>query len=253
MSFLNFILRLPSLINSIYYDFNIIYEDDNIQWFVERWLKYVYFEPYTFCDILRGLGIKTPVVLSDFNETEGSFRCKPIKGQEVTISLKNRVSHEICITYNNETLIYSVGINYRSEIVTTFEGREMSKENKFLSSSFGPYFSKRKLKYDDGRILNIKIDVPNIYRCNLESARIKSQQNCQEIDTFLIDLPDDFALEAVYERVMRLLGYSDQELETSENVEFYYHINVGGINKILDRIEVEKGEITYWKSEDKKA
>ena len=252
MSLLNFILRLPYYLKNLYYNNNVIYENDTIKWFVEKWLKYVYFEPYTFCTILSRVGIRTPVVLSDFDVVRGSFKCESITGQEVIISLNNGDLHnsfsEIQVMYdNNKTEIYSIGVDYKSNVVTILEGRELSKEKRFLSSSYGPYYSQQDLNFGDGRILNIHIDVPKIYRCNLESARIKSMQNCLDIEQFLIDLPDDFSLSAIYESSLKTLGYSDPELVKCDSIEFYYHKEIDGINSILGRIELINGNIDFWK------
>ena len=138
MSLLNFILRLPYYLKNLYYNNNVIYENDTIKWFVEKWLKYVYFEPYTFCTILSRVGIRTPVVLSDFDVVRGSFKCESITGQEVIISLNNGDLHnsfsEIQVMYdNNKTEIYSIGVDYKSNVVTILEGRELSKEKRYSS------------------------------------------------------------------------------------------------------------------------
>ena len=72
-------------------------------------------------------------------------------------------------------------------------------------------------------------------------------QNCLDIEQFLIDLPDDFSLSAIYESILKTLGYSDQELEKCDNIEFYYHKEIDGINSILGRIELINGNIDFWK------
>ena len=85
--------------------------------------------------------------------------------------------------------------------------------------------------------MEISIDVPDKFEIELDEARKKSMQHYKEIENYLFSLPIVFSLEEVYETVMNILGYSDEELKKCKNISFQY---IRG-KEVIEKIELFNG------------
>lgn len=220
--------------------------------FINRWTKDEGWGFEDFGTILSLIGIPSPVWLEKYDEDHDSFWVVKCNGYALKIRLRftDRIDTctEITKMDSGITEVYSINrkekkfLFFKNKLKVSLDIKVIERDEKKLTSFFGPYFCNRKLKFFDGRILDIYIDVPEMYQNNREEAIEKSRQNHNEIEKYLISLPNDFDFDSVYEHVMRLLGYTDEELSSCETIKFCLH--QGNENGALGKFELSYGVLS---------
>jgi hypothetical protein len=212
---------------------------------VNDWLSNEGLQFYDFVTILNFVGISTPVRLKNLHD-RNVFECEDKYGQTVTIILRfgdwiDNCS-EIVIKYEQETLAYVVYQDATKTIKIKLDHRGMETEDKKIWSFYGEYFVWRKLQFESGKRLEIHIDVPDKYNRDHDEARKKSMQNYLELEQFLINLPEDFSLKEVVEEYMKILAYSDEEIQKCKEIDFYCYREENGKEEFIDRIRLVNGK-----------
>ena len=212
---------------------------------VNDWLSNEGLQFYDFVTILNFVGISTPVRLKNLHD-RNVFECEDKYGQIVTIILRfgdwiDNCS-EIVIKFEQETLAYVVYQDPTKTIKIKLDHRGLETEDKEVWSFYGEYFVWRKLHLGGGKILEIHIDVPDKYNQDQDEARKKSMQNYLELEQFLINLPEDFSLKEVVEEYMKILAYSDEEIQKCKEIDFYCYREENGKEEFIDRIRLVNGK-----------
>lgn len=201
-----------------------------------------------FATFVELIGVKTPIKLSNWNEKKYSFKCVTALNTEVTIHIRFGDWIEFCpelwVTEGEETRRYITNSNSeqgKTVPKVTLQGRTITRNGKELNSYYCTYFCHRTLKLDDTHILKVEINEPNGGSFNNPDAVVL--KNCQQIEEYLLSLDNSLVVSQVYDRVMELLGFSNEDISNSEKILFSYIETVEEEERIRSGISLVKGEV----------
>ena len=95
------------------------------------------------------------------------------------------------------------------------------------------------MKLDATHELNVEIDEPNGGSYNEPNAAVL--KNCQQVEEYLLSLDDSLVVSQVYDRVMELLGFSNEDISNSRNILFSYIETVGEEKRTRSEISKKNG------------
>ena len=232
-------MNLRRVLQRLLYSMNpvkpVLCDSKDLKRLIKDWMNNEGWKFFQFAAVLNLVGITTPVRLTNLHN-RNIFECEDRYGQKYMVTLRFgdwiEDCSEIVVTKTPETRVYIVSNN----ITAKLDRRGIIGETKELWSYYGEN-SWRSLTFKDGTKLEISIDVPDKFEIELDEARKKSMQHYKEIENYLFSLPNVSSLEEVYETVMNILGYSDEELKKCKNISFQYTRG----KEVIEKIELFNG------------
>lgn len=214
---------------------------------ITDWTKNEGWEFKDFVTFVELIGVKTPIKLSDWNKEEDSFKCITALNTEVTIHIVFGDWMDLCselwVTEGEETRKYFINRNYRQgkyKPNPILWERSITRNCIELRSFYCLYFCNRTLKLDDTHVLKVEINEPVE---ESSSTNAKVLRNYQEVEDYLLDLDNSLVMTQVYDRVMELLGFSDEDISNSEKILFSYIEIVGEEERTISKIFKVNGKI----------
>ena len=170
-----------------------------------------------FATFVELIGLKTPIKLSDLDKETDSFKCVTALNTEVTIFLRfgDPVDFytEIWVTEGEETRAYRIIRKSTVPTVALLE-RTITRNGKKLCNYYCKHFCDRTLTLDETHELKLLIRDPNGGSYNGPDAAVL--RNCQQIEEYLLGLDNSLVKEQVHDRVMELLGFSDEDISNGK-------------------------------------
>lgn len=213
---------------------------------ITKWTQNEGWKFKDFATFVELIGIRTPIKLSDLNEEKYSFKCVTALNTEITIHICFGDWIDFCselwVTEGEETRKYITNSNSekgKTVPKVTLQGRTIIRNGKELSSYYCEYFCHRTLKLDDTHVLNVEIHEPNGGSFNNPDAAVL--KNCQQIEEYLLGLDNSLVVDQVYDRVMELLGFSNEDISDSKRILFSYIETVGEEKRIRSEISKKNG------------
>ncbi len=194
-----------------------------------------------FATFVELIGVKTPIKLIDWDEN--SFKCVTALNTEVTIHICFGdwldFCSELLVTEGDETRKYII-TNSNSEVPkVTLQKRTVTRNGRELSSYYCEYFCYRTLKIDDTHMLRVEIDEPN--GGSFDNPDVAVLKNCQQVEEYLLSLDSSLIVAQVYDRVMELLGFSNEDISNSGKILFSYIETVGEEKRTRSEISKANG------------
>ena len=148
-------------------------------------------------DFFKCAGIETPIQLKEWDETASTFKC---------ITAHKTIGTKSATRIPGAILI----------------GKTIMKNGNTLQSSFSDCFCQWSL------------ELPNHYKLivNIEKRRFSTfgsqvSKNWQKVDEYLLGLDNFLDITKVYNRVMELMGYSDQDISDCKEISLSFTNNTG--------------------------
>lgn len=193
----------------------VYYYDSKIKECVTGWLQFEGWKPKHFGKFLELVGMSLPVELSGFNNDQRSFFCKTSDGKEYKIQLikGNRFdsSSEIYVDESNEHREYIVYSYYNENTLPVeLQVKESFKLGKKLECFYCKFFCDRTLKFDDDHELFVNLKEP---KASLHKEDVKVLRNIQSIEEYLLGLDISLSVDDVYNKIIHLIGYTEEELK----------------------------------------
>lgn len=214
---------------------------------ITEWINNEGWRFENFADFVNLIGLQTPVKLSNLDQENHSFQCCDALNKEVLLSLKFGdfldYSPEIRITSGEETKIYVPNTHFSGEETipaVTLEGRIITRDGKKLISYYSQYFCQRTLYLDATHILTVEIDEPD--KCN-EKSKILVLRNCADVENYLLGLNGPIVSSQVYDTVMQLLGFSEDDITKSRKILISYVEKVDYKEIVLSKIFITDGKM----------
>ena len=223
----------------------VLCDTSKLKELITKWTQNEGWKFENFATFVELTGIKTPIKLSDLNDEDYSFKCVTALNTEVTIHLYfgNWVhSSGLWVTEGEETRLYATNRNYERiktvpEVI--LQVRTITRNGKELSSYYCKIFCHRTLKLDDTHMLKVEIDEPyGALSNNPDTAVLK---NCQQVEEYLLSLDNSLVIAQVYDKVMELLGFSDEDISNSKKILFSYIETVGKEQRMRSKIFKKNG------------
>lgn len=214
--------------------------------FITEWAKNEGWKFENFADFIELIGEKTPIKLSKLDEKNNSFNCVTALDKKIHISLLFGdwidFSSEIHVTDEEETKRYIINTNVekgKSVPKITLQGRTIKRDKKELSSYYCEFFCHRTLKIDDMHVLKIEIDEPNMYE---NKPEILVLRNCEEIEEYLLGLDNSLVVDEVYEKMMELLNFSNEDISKCEKILISYTETCDKVERVRAKILLTNGK-----------
>lgn len=183
---------------------------------IKKWTKNGGWKYNNFADFIELAGVKTPVKLSNYNENSNSFKCITALGTENSISLSfdewKAFRPQMIVTDGEEKRYYITNTNSqkgKDEPKVILQNRIIQRNGKTLENYYCEYFCNRMLKLDDTHVLKVEIDEPDKYD---KKSKILVLQNCEEIEEYLLGLDNSLVVSEVYENVLKILNFSNEDI-----------------------------------------
>lgn len=239
----------------------VLCDTSELKELITKWTQNEGWKFKDFATFVELIGIKTPIKLSDWNEEKYSFKCVTALNTEVTIHICFGDWIDFCselwVTEGEETRRYITNSNFekgKTVPKVTLKERTITRNGKKLSSYYCKYFCNRILKLDNSNMLKVEINEPNVG--SLNNTDVAVLKNCQQVEEYLLSLDNSLVIDKVYDRVMELLGFSNEDISNSERILFSYIETVGEekrtrskISKIYGKMQeyavLEDGETFY--------
>jgi len=200
-----------------------------------------------FADFIELIGVKTPVMLSNLNKDNNSFKCISGLNDEVLISLRFgdwfENCSEIIIIKGEEERRYSINSNTKKGISVpsvTLENRNIKRNGKELDSHYSEYSCHRTLKLDDTHTLKIEIDEP---AKSTPSSSTFVLRNCVDIENYLLSLDNSLTASEVYDSIMCFLRFSDEDISNSKKILISYIETTNKRERVLSKILLANGKM----------
>lgn len=214
--------------------------------FITEWAKNEGWNFENFADFIELIGEKTPIKLSELDEKNCSFNCITALGKKVHISLLFGdwidFSSEIHVTDGEETKRYIINTNgEKGKCVpkVTLHGRNVKRGEKKISSFYCEFFCNRILKIDDMHALKIEIDEPDKYE---NKSEILVLQNYDKIEEYLLGLDNSLVVDEVYEKMMELLNFSNEDISKCEKILISYTETCDKVERVREKILLTNGK-----------
>lgn len=214
---------------------------------ITKWTQNEGWKFENFADFIELVGVKTPVKLSELNKETNTFKCFTALNTEAMVSLRFGDGWEYCseiyVTEGDEIRRYIT--NYNSEKgksvpSVTLQGRVVKRNGKELSSFYSEYFCHRILKIDDIHTLDIEIYEPG--KSN-EKSDIFVLRNCGDVENYLLGLDNLLVVPQVYDTLMKLLNFSEEDISNSEKILISYEESNDKEKRVLSKIFLTKGNM----------
>ncbi len=214
---------------------------------ITKWTQNEGWEFENFADFIELIGVKTPVKLSEYNEKNASFKCITALGTEISISLLFGDWIDFCsqisVTDGEETRHYITNTNSekgKSVPQVTLQSRNIKRGGKELNSYYCEYFCHRTLKLDDTYTLKVEIDEPNMYE---KKSGIFVLRNCEDIEEYLLGLDNSLVVAKVYEKMMELLNFSNEDISKCGKILISYIETVNEEERVRGKIFLTNGRM----------
>lgn len=224
----------------------VLCDTSELKELITKWTQNEGWEFKDFATFVELIGVKTPIKLGDWNEEKYSFKCITALNTEVTIHIRFGDWIDFCselwVTEGGETRRYITNSNSEKGKTlpkVTLQGRTITRNGKELSSYYCEYFCHRTLKLDETHELNIEINEPN--GGSYEEPNAAVLKNCQQVEEYLLGLDNSLIVSQVYDRVMELLGFSNEDISNSEKILFSYIETVGEEKRTRSEISKKNG------------
>ena len=176
-------------------------------------------------DFFKCAGIETPIQLKEWDETASTFKCITAHKTILCIRLYFNCSAgtDFSVFQNAEKRNYYIGTKSATRIPgAILIGKTIMKNGNTLQSSFSECFCQWSL------------ELPNHYKLivNIEKRRFSTfgsqvSKNWQKVDEYLLGLDNFLDITKVYNRVMELMGYSDQDISDCKEISLSFTNNTG--------------------------
>ena len=212
-------------------------DDDRIGILIREWSQEEGLKLSDFAYFLKSMGLCTPVTLQDFIEECNSFKCVTASGRKVEILLS--FNSEIAIKEGEETRKYSIEIEH-GKLKLNLQSREICRDGKILNSYYCKIFCNRTLIIDDTHELVVNFSEPN---SSEDKSMIAVLQNCDKVEEYLIGLDNSLCVDDVYDEVLRMLHFSDKELNSSDEIVISYNEAMFGKKVARAEISMFRGKL----------
>lgn len=223
--------------------------------FITEWTQNEGWNFENFADFIELIGEKTPIKLSELDEKNNSFNCVTALDKKIRISLLFGdwidFSSEIHVTDGEETKRYIINTNVekgKSVPKITLQGRNIKRCGKVLNNYYCEFFCHRTLKIDDMHVLKIEIDEPNMYE---NKPEILVLRNCEEVEEYLLGLDNSLVVDEVYEKMMELLNFSNEDISKCGKILISYIQTVGKEKRIRAKILLTNGKMQEYATLEK--
>ena len=251
MSLKNIFLRnkpiTPEDINQSIVEEKVMCDTEKLKKLLTKWISREGWEYDDLVDFFELIGVRTPVKLSELEIEDESFKCLTADNKEVQISIcfstSFKAESEIYVTEGEVTKGYSINYNYwigKDMPKVTLISRKIERDGKELSSCYKEDSCNRTLKLDSTHVLKVKIDEP---KNNGDKSEKFVLRNCLEIENYLIGLDNSLVISQVYNTVMKLYTFSDEDITKCGKILFSYVEDIDGEERILNKILLKNGEM----------
>lgn len=226
----------------------VLCDSPEIKEIITKWTSSEGWKFEDFATFIKIIGLKTPVKLSDLDEKERSFKCVTARNKEVIISFSFRGWYEgepkIFIKDGEEKRIYAINSNSKkgNDVPKiTLMSRSITRNGKELESFYSAYFCNRTLKIDENHKLIVKINEPERETYYMPDAKVL--RNCQKVEEYLLSLDNSLVVGDVYDKLMNLLGFSDDDIAKSNKIMISYKEIIKKEEKTRSKILMKKGKM----------
>lgn len=250
MSLKNFFTR-NSESTSTHVANEVICDTEELKDFITKWAKNSGWKFEDFAIFIKLVGVKTPVKLSELDKEKQAFKCVTELNTEVTISLifgnwgVDDYYPEIHVTEGEEIREFEANGNF-GKVGTvpevTLMRRTITRNGKELRSFYCNYFFDRTLILDATRQLNVQIHEPTRNSCDTHEVAVL--KNCQLVEEYLLGLDNSLEVAQVYDKLIGLLGFSDEDISNSGRILISYI-------ETIDKEEITRGKILMQKGKMK--
>lgn len=215
--------------------------DEQVINFIRRWTYNDGWKLRDFEMFAEKVGLQLPIEVSDGKSN--TFKCKTEQGREVEILLRfgnQDFPSEIWITEGNETRTYDTNANYpkdKAKPEVYLVRRIVVENDKELDSFYCDYFCLRTLKI--GKKHKLKVEMAEPYYP--EEKDVKVLRNKERIEEYLLTLDASLKVEAVYQRIIALLDFSEEDVNKSKNISIKYIEINGKKETIKEEIQICRG------------
>lgn len=217
---------------------------------ITEWTRNEYWEFENFADFLELVGVKTPVKLSQLDEEKHSFKCVTELNTEIGIELLIGDHHDFCsrifITKGEKETCYVTNTNYnKGETVpkATLLYRKIKKSGKELFSGYSEFSCDHTLKFGDSHMLTIYIDEPKPNKYNQNKSEVLVLRNSENIENYLLGLDESLSVDAVYEKLMEFLNFSNENISNCECIGISYTEIIGEEKHVRAKISKAEGKM----------
>lgn len=227
---------------------DILCETSELKKLITDWLKNEGWRFKDFATFVELVGIKTPAWMSNLDGDNLSFKCTMADRTKVTITLRfgsiMDEHPEIWVTEAEETRCYYRNGNFIKDAFpkVTLYSRIITKDGKKLNSYYCEFFCDRELEIDATHKLKVKIAEPNGGESgNYNAAVLRSRKQVEE---YLFGLDNSLVLSEVYDRVMEILGFSDEDVSNCREISFsYIETTNTGKEQVRSQIHKKQGQM----------
>lgn len=199
-----------------------------------------------FWTFLELVGINNPIRLYGLYESKHSFEVLTEFNEEITVVLVFDTSREstigIWLKDGNQEKQFVTNSNIEDGTVPSviLRRKNIVKDGMMLRNFYCEYFCNRILEIDSEHKLKI-------YVCEPEEADDKDNlvvlRNSSQIEEYLLGLDNSFAIEEVFNTVLKFLELSEKEMRTCDGLKISYCEGVGMNEQMCSCISIENGEL----------
>ena len=222
------------------------YDSTELRELIIRWVENEGWKLSTFLNILERMGVKGNLHLSNLDKDNFSFTCVAGKEEPVQITLRFGDAFDFCseiwITKGEETKRYELWSrsDAHGKAIIQEKGRFLQRDGKRLESFYCEFFCHRSLYFGDTKILRVEINEPQ----GSEDEK-KVLRNAEAIEDYLISLEKPVSAQKVYQEVIKLLGFSEEDIRACDKIIVAYR-DVVTTDK--DKKEEETRSLVYLKN-----
>lgn len=202
----------------------ILCDTEELKEKITKWATFINYKFDNFADFIQQAGFKTPVKLRDWNEERASFKCLTATGKEIQIFLYLGTGFEYeeqISVEEEERKRYSIKRNDRKAKPQIFLRKSVTRKNGKLLEIFNQDFSVYyRLTVNGVYQLNIDIDEPGY---SIGKEKRLTLQHQDEIKQYLLSLENLSETMQVYEQLMKLLNFSEIEIQQTDWIKVCYH------------------------------
>lgn len=231
----------------------VFFETSEIQTLITDWCNKSGFNVNDFSTLVENIGVKTPILLSNLkthNADEHSVKCYTDDNKKITIRICYNAWYgisEIWITDKEKTKRYFIDIYFSKNIKPCLFKEILSRKSKKLSTQIRTemnencrqYFCQRILKIDNHYTLEVSINEPYI---SSKVSEFSEFRNYKEVNQYLLSLDSDLVVLNVYNKLMELLEFTDEDILNSGKILISFTETVGTENVIRGKILKQNGQ-----------
>ncbi|CDE90602.1 unknown [Clostridium sp. CAG:389] len=240
----------------------IIFNDPQIKELVTKWTKSGGWKCDDFVYMVKYIGLKAPIVLTDLNTEKETFKCLTADKKEVTMLLKSCKKESVIeVREEGETRRYFIGDNSKEKIVLPLPKLQTIHRTKNGKRLIYNYLYNHGiichcvLIVDEKHMLEVSIVGENTY---------KGFVNDEKVQKYIEELDDSLTITQVYEDVMNLFELTKEDISKCSSISFCYNegdVRRSEICKVRDNSQMyyeiienekewirvlENGDWQYW-------